>query len=204
MARPLAANCCLSEAKYGSPPARGRQLFLNSGTRPSAPHLIRDLIGINTYVNADLIADGLAGFSADQVGLKAGRIMIDRLKELGGKGESFAFETTLAGKNYARFLQKLKLERNYNVHIMFLWLRSPMQAISRVRDRVIRGGHDISEEVIRRRYHRGVDNFFHIYAPIADSWTFLDNSNPDGPEPIANKTHSKIPTIADSQKWCAM
>ena len=175
-----------------------------AGKSTSAPHLIRDLLGINTYVNADLIADGLAGFSPEQVGLKAGRIMLERLKELGQKGESFAFETTLAGKNFARFLTQLKTRQNYHVYLMFLWLPSPEQALSRVRDRVIRGGHDIPEEVVRRRYHRGIYNFFHVYEPIADSWSFIDNSNPDGPQTVANKTPSSVPSVMDSPKWEAI
>jgi predicted ABC-type ATPase len=175
-----------------------------AGKSTSAPHLIRDLLGINTYVNADLIADGLAGFSPEQVGLKAGRIMLERLEELGKKGDSFAFETTLAGKNYAKFLKGLKSRHKYLAHLLFLWLPSPEQALSRVRDRVSRGGHSIPEDVIIRRYQRGLQNFFKIYEPIVDSWTFLDNSDPEGPQTIAYKHHHEKPIIVDFSQWAGL
>lgn len=58
----------------------------------------------------------------------------------------------------------------------FIWLRSPDLAMERVRERVLDGGHNIPEEVVRRRYRRGAQNFFRLYQEIADSWGVLDNS----------------------------
>lgn len=38
------------------------------------------------------------------------------------------------------------------------------------------GGHDIPEEDVRRRYERGLINFFNLYEPIVDNWLFIDNT----------------------------
>lgn len=83
-------------------------------------------------MNADPLAKGLAGFNAEAMALKAGRIMMARLHELASERRTFAFESTLAGKTYVRLLKKLR-EEEYKVQLMFLWLRSPELAIERVR-----------------------------------------------------------------------
>ena len=75
-----------------------------SGKSTAAPALLRDCLGITAFVNADVIAQGLSGFGAEHVALQAGRIMLDRLKELAGEKADFAFETTLASRTFAPFL----------------------------------------------------------------------------------------------------
>lgn len=93
------------------------------------------------------------------------------------------------------FLKKAKQE-GYNVVLLFFWLNSPNLAINRVRVRVKEGGHDISDDVIRRRYDGGLNNFFKLYKPIADNWMFINNSG----EPykvIAEGSLDKIETIYD-------
>ena len=57
------------------------------------------------------------------------------------------------------------------------WLEPADVSIRRVRRRVVLGGHGVPEETIRRRYQRGLENFFHLYQPLADSWEFYDNDN---------------------------
>jgi predicted ABC-type ATPase len=49
-------------------------------------------------------------------------------------------------------------------------------AVARVRARARLGGHEVPGEVIARRYVRGVRNFFDLYAPLASTWRFYDNS----------------------------
>jgi predicted ABC-type ATPase len=102
--------------------------------------------------------------------------MLERLHSLAEQNRSFAFESPLASRSYARWLTHLKL-RGYRVHVLFLWLRSPELALYRVQERVRMGGHDVPEAVVRRRYLRGIRNLFHIYQPLADTWTIFDNSD---------------------------
>jgi predicted ABC-type ATPase len=58
-----------------------------------------------------------------------------------------------------------------------MWLDSPRTAIQRVADRVAEGGHNIPEDVITRRYYRGIFNLINLYMPICDSWIVVNNKS---------------------------
>jgi len=132
------------------------------------------------FVNADLIAAGLSPFQPDSVAVRAGRLMLNRIHEHVRKHESFAFETTLSGRGYARLIRRWR-EDGYQVKLIFLRLPTVEVAITRVQQRVREGGHDIPESVIRRRYGAGWRNFENIYRALVDEWVLYDNS---GSQPI--------------------
>ncbi|WP_457670846.1 AAA family ATPase [Thiolapillus sp.] len=127
------------------------------------------------FINADLIAAGLSPFSPEQAAFKAGRLMLEAMDEYVARGESFAFETTLSGRAYARKL-KLWQSEGYQVSLYFLKLDSPELAISRVAERVRQGGHDVPEVVVRRRFSKGLLLFDTLYRPLVDDWMLFDNS----------------------------
>ena len=127
------------------------------------------------FVNADLIAKGLSPFQPGTVAIRAGRLMLSQIHEHVGKGESFAFETTLSGRGYARWIPRWR-EQGYQVKLFYLRLPTPEMAITRVRQRVREGGHDVPETVIRRRFHSGWHNFETIYRDLVDEWVLYDNS----------------------------
>ena len=127
------------------------------------------------FVNADLIAEGLSPFQPGSMAIRAGRLMLGQINEHARKGESFAFETTLSGRGYARLIP-LWQGQGYQVKLFFLRLPTPEMAITRVKQRVREGGHDVSEAIIRRRFHSGWRNFENIYRDLADEWVLYDNS----------------------------
>ena len=127
------------------------------------------------FINADLLAQGLSPFAPDGAAVKAGRLMLKRIEELSAQRIDFAFETTLAGRTYVKYIRKLK-SKGYKVHLFFLWLPKVDLAIARVASRVKQGGHNIPEPVIRRRFRAGVRNLFDLYRPLLDAWTLFDNS----------------------------
>jgi predicted ABC-type ATPase len=136
--------------------------------------------GCPIFVNADLIAAGISPFSPELAAVRAGRIMLDQIHEHVRKGESFAFETTLSGRIYMRLIPRWQAQ-GYVVKLFFLQLPSPEMAIARVRQRVAAGGHNVPEDVIRRRFDAGLRNFSQIYKPLVDEWVLYDNS---GDEPV--------------------
>lgn len=146
-----------------------------AGKSTSAPELLRGALGVREFVDADVVARGISAFQPEGVALEAGRIMLRRLRELAAARVSFAFETTLAARGFAPWFQELRHQR-YRVHLLFLWLPDADAAIRRVAERVRLGGHGVPEETIRRRYERGLRNFFTIYMAVVDSWRFYDNS----------------------------
>ena len=132
------------------------------------------------FINADLIAAGLSPFRPDLTALRAGRLMLSMIHDYVRRGESFAFETTLSGRSYARLIPHWR-EQGYSVELFFLRLSRPEIAIARVKQRVAEGGHDVPEPVIRRRFHAGLRNFEHLYKGLVDRWAVYDNS---GDEPV--------------------
>ena len=127
------------------------------------------------FVNADLIAAGLSPFNPEGRAIQAGRLMLERVEALAGTRVDFGFETTLAGRGYSSLLKRLK-DSGYRIHVFFLWLPSVEMALARVRDRVLAGGHSVPEEVVRRRFSRGLTNLFKLYAPLLDTWLVFENA----------------------------
>ncbi len=136
--------------------------------------------GCPIFVNADLIAAGLSPFEPRLAALRAGRLMLEEIGRQFLAGDSFAFESTLAGRGYARMIRQWRAA-GYKVKLIFLRLDSPDEAVARVAERVRQGGHNVAEDVIRRRFKAGEENFRTLYAPLVDAWALYDNS---GIEPM--------------------
>lgn len=130
---------------------------------------------VKEFVNADEIAKGLSPFNPEGVAIEAGRLMLKRIDELLEIGETFAIETTLATKSYINLVRKAQ-GKGYLVHLLFFWLDNVDLAKKRVAERVLNGGHGIPLEVIERRYHAGLINFFTLFTNEVDIWVLLDNS----------------------------
>ena len=145
------------------------------------------------FVNADLIASALSPFLPDRAAFRAGRLMIEQIHSLADSRVDFGFETTLAGRGYVRLLNNLK-DRGYQIHLFYLWIHSIDVALERIAGRVKMGGHNVPEDVVRRRYDKGISNFSRLYQPLTDFWAIYDNST-DTPHLIAYKEHDKLEII---------
>ena len=132
-----------------------------AGKTTASYTLLPDMLGCKNFVNADEIARGLSPFSPETVDVQAARIMLTRIEELLAQTADFAIETTLATRSYVELVKRAQA-LGYKVHLLFFCLDSPEQAIQRVAQRVRQGGHGIREEVIRRRFKKGIDNLIHL------------------------------------------
>ena len=137
--------------------------------------ILPEILNCKEFVNADEIAKGLSPFQPEKVSFESGRIMLKRINELLETNVNFAFETTLATKSYKSKIREAK-NKDYSVTLLFFWLQNVDLAIERVKIRVAEGGHNIENEIIRRRYKNGIKNLFEIYLPIADEVMIFDNS----------------------------
>lgn len=151
-----------------------------AGKTAFAREFLPNEAGCPDFVNADLIAAGLSPFLPDAAAMKAGRLMLEQIHGHVRRGKSFAFETTLSGRAYARLIPQWQRD-GYVVKLFFLKLHSSDLAVARVRQRVSEGGHDVPEPVIRRRFDSGSRNFEQIYVSLVDKWTLYDNS---GDKPV--------------------
>ena len=161
-----------------------------AGKTTFANEFLPDFVNCREFLNADLIAAGLAPFAPETQNVRAGRLLLTRIKELTAEKENFGFETTLAGRAYLRLFKKLRIN-GYRVVLFFLWLPSADMAVARVRVRVRQGGHNVPEPVIRRRYKSGLKNLFLLYRPFAHVWRLYDASHLP-PEIVAHEEMGKI------------
>ena len=146
-----------------------------AGKTTFAREFLPNEAGCPVFVNADLIAAGLAPFAPEKAAVQAGRLMLQELARHFAARESFAFETTLAGRGYVHHIRAWQAA-GYRVKLIFLQLDSPEEAIARVAQRVRQGGHAIPEATIRRRFAAGLENFQRLYAPLVDAWALYDNA----------------------------
>ena len=146
-----------------------------AGKTTASYTVLPDILDCREFVNADEIARGLSPFNPADVAIEAGRLMLKRIEELLAREESFSIETTLATRSYVNLVRRAH-DKGYRVTLLFFWLNSPELAIQRVAERVSKGGHDIPEDIIRRRYVSGIQNLFNLYAAEVDSWSIYDNS----------------------------
>ena len=138
-----------------------------AGKTTLARELLPNEAGIPKFINADLIAAGLDPLQPERAAFGAGRMMLEMINACVRRGESFAFETTLSGRGYARMIPRWQ-EQGYWVTLIFLHLPSAEAAIARVSQRVAMGGHNIPEKDIRRRFHAGWRNLEDMYRPLVN------------------------------------
>lgn len=150
------------------------------------------------FVNADLIAQGMSPFSPEAAAIRAGRLVISEIAFFSQRRVSFGFETTLSGRSYLSLIERLK-RKGYRVHLFFLFVDGVDVTLSRIRERVLKGGHDVPESVVRRRFDRSVGNFFREYRSLVDSWYLFDNTSTK-PAAIAFKKGAKL-RIIDSETY---
>ena len=167
-----------------------KQLYIiagcnGAGKTTASFTILPEVLNCKEFINADEIAKGLSPFQPESVAMQAGRIMLARMDELLQKGETFAFETTLATKSYKQKIEWAQAN-GYKVTLLFFWLDSPNMAKKRVAQRVAEGGHSIPSQTIERRYHNGIANLFTIYIDMVDICYIFDNSEGER-TPIAKK-----------------
>ncbi|MBP5516679.1 MAG: zeta toxin family protein [Bacteroidales bacterium] len=146
-----------------------------AGKTTASYTILPEILECKEFVNADEIARGLSPFNPNSTAIEAGKLMLKRIRELLGRGESFAIETTLATRSYVNLVRQAQAV-GYVVTLVFFWLRTPELALQRIAERVKSGGHDIPVTTARRRYISGISNLFNIFVPEIDFWMLYDNS----------------------------
>jgi predicted ABC-type ATPase len=126
------------------------------------------------FVNPDLIAAGLSPLNPPAAAVRAGRLLLERIRELSGRRVSFGFETTLAGRGHLATLAGLR-DAGYRTCLILIWAPDIELCAARVASRVRAGGHDVPEADLRRRLPRIVANLPR-YRALADRFLLVDNT----------------------------
>jgi len=166
-----------------------------SGKTTFARLFLPEYVKCPNFINADLIAQGLAPFDPRRAAIKAGKLVLQQIHDFSRRGIDFSFETTLSGKSYVSLFNSLKAS-GYALDLFFLWIPTPKLSIARIKERVLEGGHHVPDADVQRRFIRGIDNFFNLYEPILDSWMFFNNAE-DLPILIAKRENGHTVVIYD-------
>lgn len=148
------------------------------------------------FLNADLLAAGLSPLQPGAMAVRSARLLLTRWKELAALRRDFAFESTLSGRTYAEMLRVARAA-GYEVRFCYLWLPSVAMSLRRVRQRVRKGGHDVPEADVRRRFLPSLRNFFTLYLPLADQ-ALLFNAASNPPRLVVRWAAGRI-TIRESK-----
>ena len=172
-----------------------------AGKTTTAMALAGDRHRVRRIVNPDVIAGGLSG-TPELSAVEAGKIALRAQERYVGERLDFALETTLSGRRWDRLLQRLD-DARFQTTLYYLWLDTPELAVARVRTRVMKGGHGVSEDDVRRRYGAGLVNLLDVVSPRVEAWHVTNATTRLGAplSYIAHGGRGLTPTIADRGAW---
>jgi len=170
-----------------------------AGKTTASLTMLPEMLDCKEFVNADSIASGISPFQPEKVAFEAGRLMLQRIEQLAKIKIDFAIETTLSSKNHLTKIKALQ-KQGYEIVLIYFWLNSTELAIERIKERVRRGGHFVPEDIVKRRYYRGIKNLFNNFITLSDYWFIFDNSQSD-PIIVAEGIKDVETKIFDQDIW---
>ena len=132
----------------------------------------------SVYLSADQIAAQLSPDNPAARRVAAGRQFLTSLNARLAGSENLLIETTLSGRSFRRTLQRAG-EHGFETTLILVYLDCADTCVARVKERVRKGGHDVPEVDVRRRFPRSLTNFWNMYRQIADDWILVYNSGND-------------------------
>lgn len=159
-------------------------------------------LNVERFINADEIAAGMSD-DPQSVAIEAGRQMLKELKAARKDQESFVFESTLASRGFARFVEECKRD-GFWFHLTYIWVPDVDLSLKRVALRVAAGGHLVPDDDIRRRHERSIRNFFELYMPLADEWDVLTNLDSSPFRSLAHGSGLDVHWVGDDAQWSRM
>jgi predicted ABC-type ATPase len=134
----------------------------------------------------------------------------EELERAIAEGLDFAFETTLGANTMPRKIEEAAAA-GFEVRVWFVGLASAELHIARVRLRVSKGGHDISEADIRRRYEHSRMNLVHLLPALTELRVFDNSADADPatgqvpePVPVLHVEYGRIvgpPDLSATPEW---
>ena len=124
---------------------------INGAGKTSLYDTIKSRTDLGVRVSLDEIAKSMGDWKDPAVQVRAGCEALLQVRELIKEGKTFNQETTLPGMVMVSQLSDAK-KAGYTIVLYFVGVQGVEIAINRVKKRIERGGHGISEEVIRKRY----------------------------------------------------
>lgn len=126
--------------------------------------------GLGIIIDTDKITAELSGNR-----IKGGKLAIERIEDCLEKGVNFTQETTLSGVRTLKTIQKAR-DLNYYIRLYYVGVSSSGESIKRIKNRVEKGGHNISSGDVERRYSKRFEDLAKVL-PYCNEVRFFDNEN---------------------------
>jgi predicted ABC-type ATPase len=145
--------------------------------------------GSRNFVNLDEIGRGLSPLDPKLAEREAARVALQRARDFVSRQEVFSMETTMSGKAHLALMREAAAA-GLLPSILYFSVTDPEICLERIARRVAEGGHDVAEDIVRRRFKRSHDNLS-TYCAAADLWRIYEAS---GPKPClaAEGKHGRI------------
>ena len=145
----------------------GKSTLYNSGN-------LDDNIKYSTRINTDEIVRKIGDWKNNSDQIKAAKMAINIRNDCLKHGKSFNEETTLTGKTILKTIDKAK-ELGYELQLFYVGVASPELAKERIRNRVEKGGHNIADEIVEKRYYESLKNLKQVIKKFDEVYLY-DNS----------------------------
>ena len=131
-------------------------------------------IKYSTRINTDEIVRKIGDWKNNSDQIKAAKIAINLRNDCLKYGKSFNEETTLTGKTILKTIDKAK-ELGYELQLFYIGVNNPEIAKERIRNRVEKGGHNIADEIVEKRYYESLKNLKQVIKKFDEVYLY-DNS----------------------------
>ncbi|MGE5340785.1 MAG: AAA family ATPase [Candidatus Omnitrophota bacterium] len=130
-----------------------------------------------TFINADEIAKEINPNDIEnpKIKVEAGKIFFKKISDRLNANENFIIESTLSGRSLLGWIKKIK-SNGYSIRLLYIFTENPDLCIARIKERVLKGGHFVSDNDVIRRFFRSQQNFWNVYKEHADEWYLIYNS----------------------------
>jgi len=145
----------------------GKSTLYNSGN-------LDDNIKYSTRINTDEIVRKIGDWKNNSDQIKAAKIAINLRNDCLQYEKSFNEETTLTGKTILKTIDKAK-ELGYELQLFYVGVDNPEIAKERIRNRVEKGGHNIADEIVEKRYYESLKNLKQVITKFDEVYLY-DNS----------------------------
>jgi len=130
--------------------------------------------GSMNFVNLDEIARGLSPLEPRLAEREAARVALSRARHFIAEGAVFSMETTMSGRVHLDLMREAR-KAGMSPALLYFSVRTPEICLERIARRVAEGGHDVPEDVVRRRFARSHQNLA-AYTASADLWRIYEAS----------------------------
>lgn len=172
------------------------------GTNGSGKSSLRNYLNLSDIqinIDPDVLNRVYQARYPDNYQIEAGKQALKMYDDALKNGLNICLESTLAGRGTMQRIIAAK-DAGYFTLAYYIGLNSVELNLERIAQRVARGGHDIPEDIVRRRFHESANNLV-LVKDYLDEIYLLDNSEANFSLQSSIIAGKEINSLKSSQEW---